>query len=158
MLYSFTNTAASVTAFILNSSNNAVTCLNYTFNSFTGQPIIQFSPQLTKVLIMGPVSFSNQIDLFYVDYQNLTSQNISFPQSTIYNPATTYFYLEDRFIYIRQVQDPSVTRDDQEFVYYFAKDIVAKSILANTYTKDTTTSKWVKTIIVNGQGSSYLLT
>ena len=52
--------------------------------------------------------------MYYVDYQNFTNQNIPFPENIIFNPQLTYVSLDDAFIYIRQLYDPSISaRDDQ---------------------------------------------
>ncbi len=97
--------------------------------------------------------------MYSINYQNFTNQKIAFPENVIFDPQMTYVTLEDKLIYIRQLNDPSIApRDEQEFVYFFAQDILMKPVFNNVYPDNTATSVWVKSLIVNAQNSSFLLT
>lgn len=81
-----TNTTSSwVFAFRNEPASAPALCLNYSVNTFSAPPKVFMSPNLTKVIIIGPTLRPNtsapvtRADTYFIDYHNTTFRNISFP-------------------------------------------------------------------------------
>ena len=60
---------------------------------------------MSKVLVLAPINSTDfKADLFFIDYQNLMNQAIDFPKPAVFHVAKTYVFLDDKFMYIRQLE------------------------------------------------------
>jgi hypothetical protein len=155
-----------VLAFSLSSSGTAINCLNYSLTGFSSTPKIQVSENLTKVLIIGPFSqtggtISPKADMFFIDYANAQSQTITFPLSAMDDPLYTYISLNEKFLYIRQLQNPSIpyniSSPNQEFVYCIIQDLYPQMTFTSNI-DPTRAQVWTRTLIqTTPDGNTYVM-
>lgn len=72
-------------------------------------PNIDSSENLTKILINGPVSgpLPFRVDIYSINYAAQTNTSIAFPTSSIRDFAYTEINVYEKFIYVRQLGNPS---------------------------------------------------
>jgi hypothetical protein len=114
---------------------------------------------------MGPLqtngTISPKADMFFIDYANAQSQSITFPLSTLIDPMYTHISLNEKFLYIRQLQNPDVShnasRPNQEFFYYLSQDLYPQ--VAKTSNIDPTqATTWIRTLIqTTPDGNTYVM-
>ena len=133
-------------------------CLTFTFSGYVTAPKIWVSPQLTKVLIMGPIVSTTAIpqpkyDAFTIDYNTRSTKNVSFDFSTIPDPVNTFAILEDKYLYIRSLNVPTVVNTNttvtptaQENVYYIDQDITSQLAKSTILTQGNINS-WRATVV-----------
>ena len=82
---------------------NFSTCLNYTLEA--NAAVIEVSPDVSKFLVLAlAASSAFSADMFFIDYQNNTNKAIDFPKPAVFHVDKTYVFLDDRFMYIRQIE------------------------------------------------------
>jgi hypothetical protein len=130
-------TAAQALAFFIESSGNFTKCLNFFFPMYQAPPRIMVSPQLTKVLVMGPFTPPNasqpqpKFDAFTVDYSNRTALNVSFDFRALPDSVNSKFILDDKYLYVRSLQgtngsnttNGSAPITPKEIIFYIDQDI-----------------------------------
>ena len=89
-------------AFNVKPDGNFSTCLNYTLEA--NAAVIEVSPDVSKFLVLAPASSAFSADMFFIDYQNNTNKAIDFPKPAVFHVDKTYVFLDDRFMYIRQIE------------------------------------------------------
>lgn len=131
------STAAQVLAYYYDNSTAVATkCLDYSFASFSAEPKILVSSQLSKVLVVGSYLPPNQFagalprfDGFFVAFANRTSLNLTFPIDKVPDPANSFVLLDDQFLYIRSLTTSSVSTTNQylpfpqENVFFISRDV-----------------------------------
>lgn len=93
-------------------SGQLYNCFNYTAD-FTSIPNIKTSEKMTKILVNGLVLGSPpyRLDIYYINYASQTNTSIVFPTSAIRDFAYTEINVYEKFIYVRQLGDPSKSGD-----------------------------------------------
>ena len=94
--------------------------LNHASSGYDSAPTIKTSPQCTKVLIYGLVSAAAQTNFFYVNYASLKNRVITFPASSIFDPASIGLDLQEDWLYVRQLASASQTFPGGNLEYVFA--------------------------------------
>lgn len=121
-----TTTSVSVEVY-LDQLGNLTQILSYTATSFISAPTVRLSPQLTKLLIHGRTSTTIlQTDFYHIDYINLLTTSLTFPSSTVFDPAHIFTALEDKWLYVRQLASTlqTVVGGNIEYVYSIALDTI----------------------------------
>lgn len=156
--------SAWVFAFSL-ATNPPTNCLNYSFHNFQASPLIKFSPNLTKVLVLGPTIPPNttvpikRADTYFINYAEKTFRNISFPVRMITDPAQTFIDVGESFIYVRQLNStPNATHPPQEFVIFLSQNTIPIQAFVNnlTFVADV---QWQRTLIyTNNMSQTFMFT
>jgi hypothetical protein len=160
VLMGVNNTAAQVLAFFIESSGSFTNCLNFYFPLYQGPSKIIVSPQLTKVLVVGPFTPPNatqlqpKSDAFTVDYNNRTSLNVPFDFRSFPDPINSRFILDDKYLYVRSLQgangsnaaNGSAPLSPQEAIYFINQDITPQLARSTNLTQQQMAS-WRRTVL-----------
>ena len=82
--------ATTAEAFIYadDTNNSPKRIFDFSYVGYSGIPKVAFSPNLTKIVIVGTVNSSLKIDSFNIDYSSLTSNTVDFPLEPITGAST----------------------------------------------------------------------
>jgi hypothetical protein len=146
-------------------NGNLRACVNFELQ-FNAAPRFWVSSNLTKVMVMGSftpnvsgATAGNRVDAFFVDYDRLTNRTIDFPREAIKDPLNTIIQLEEKFLYLRQINcAPNATHPNQELIFYLDQDTVAKVASKVNITADMAASWKKSTLEVSPEGKFYSLT
>jgi hypothetical protein len=153
-------TAAQALAFLIKPSGNFTNCLNFFFPMYQAPPKIMVSPQLTKVLVMGPFIPPNatqpqpKFDAFTVDYSSKTALNVSFDFRALPDPVNSRFILDDKYLYVRSMQgsngsnatNGSAPLSPQEAIFFINQDITPQLARSTNLTQQQMSS-WKRTVL-----------
>ena len=79
----FSTTTAEVFVYASDSNGAVKEIFKYFYNGYSSMPQVAFSPNLTKIVIIGTVNSSVKIDSFNIDYTSLTFNTVGFPLEPI---------------------------------------------------------------------------
>jgi hypothetical protein len=153
-------TAAQVLAFFIESSGSFTNCLNFYFPMYQGPSKIIVSPQLTKVIVMGPFTPPNatqlqpKFDAFTVDYSNRTSLNVPFDFRAFPDPINSKFILDDKYLYVRSLRgangsnstNGSAFLSPQETIFFINQGITPQLASSTSLTQQQIAS-WRRTVL-----------
>ena len=118
-------TASDVQAFaFVDNNGNLTEVFTHTSAGYTSAPSVQTSPLCTKILISGKNGSAFATYFFFIDYAAQASTELTFPSSSVLDPANVRLLVDDSWLYVRQLASSlqSVSGGNLEYVYAIVFD------------------------------------
>lgn len=124
-------TSAWFVGFESNINGQLQKCINYTNFNFVEQPLLEASPMLTKVIMVGkatPPAYLNSTtprviaDFYLINCPHF--QNISLPTTHLHTPSKLRVSLGEEVVHFKQL-DNSTNKPIKDVVYYLDRNTVA---------------------------------
>ena len=112
--------ASTCKAYALADNGSALTqFFNHSSTSYDSGCNIRVSPLLSKLLVYGVSSGNLATYFFHLDFANQTSSTITFPSTSVFDPASIFIDVQDIWLYVRQLASGSqtVSGGNMEYVY-----------------------------------------
>lgn len=116
IVYSINNNNVFVEVYV--ESNSGIVQISSQSFTFSATPSVSISSELTKLLIYGVNGTALSTYLFFINYDQLSIQKLTYPTGTVVDPARYLAAVEENWLYIRQLNSSlSNAGDNLEIAY-----------------------------------------
>lgn len=124
---------------------------DFRFSTYTSQPRISYSSNLTKIVIYSSITdttgTNKKVDAFSLQYNTSTVTKIDPPMTKISNISETFIGIEERWMYVRQLGQSTAANIKYEYAYSLQLDTIPSLAKSNPI-DETDSRNWVETRVV----------